>query len=226
MDARRAPCATPGRARTPARSAREPTRDTSRVGPGRESGTLGDPRAPHVAAGESRRDRRGTPAPPPPLCEACPARRRLAASPLRRHPPIERCAPGAYPACRAGFASRGTAVARGIVPSSSRLAPTRDMSLGSRSATHPLELRVRLGLAGQWASPGIGTRDVELLERPGRVQVDPWLAESARLRHALLVGALVGGKAALLEVQEHALRHVVDVPDGGARDNPSLVPRP
>jgi len=99
------------------------------------------------------------------------------------------------------------------------------MSLGSRSATHPLELRVRLGLAGQWASPGIGTWDVELLERPGRVQVDPWLAESARLRHALLVGALVGGKAALLEVQEHALRHVVDVPDGGARDNPSLVPR-
>src|SRR5438067_11920455 len=55
MDARRAPCATPGRARTPAR-------DTSRVGTGRESGTLGDPRAPHVAAGESRRDRRGTPA--------------------------------------------------------------------------------------------------------------------------------------------------------------------
>src|SRR5207237_6418801 len=37
-----------------------PTRDTSRVGTGRESGTLGDPRAPHVAAGESRRDRRGT----------------------------------------------------------------------------------------------------------------------------------------------------------------------
>src|SRR5439155_18945367 len=27
------------------------------VGTGRESGTLGDPRAPHVAAGESRRDR-------------------------------------------------------------------------------------------------------------------------------------------------------------------------
>src|SRR2546427_10286123 len=37
-----------------------PIRDTSRVGTGRESGTLGDPRAPHVAAGESRRDRRGT----------------------------------------------------------------------------------------------------------------------------------------------------------------------
>src|SRR5438067_1350736 len=36
-------------------------------------------------------------APPTPLCEACPARRRLAASPLRRHPPSERCAPGAYP---------------------------------------------------------------------------------------------------------------------------------
>src|SRR5205823_3613323 len=31
------------------------------------------------------------------------------------------------------FASRGTAVARGIVPSRSRLAPTRDMSLGSRA---------------------------------------------------------------------------------------------
>src|SRR2546422_3837363 len=117
--------------RLPARCARRPTRDTSRVGTGRESGTLGDPRAPHVAAGESRRDRRGTPAPPTPLCETWPARRRLAASPLRRHPPIERYAPGAYPACRAGFASRGTAVARGIVPSRSRLAPTRDMSLGS-----------------------------------------------------------------------------------------------
>src|SRR5213079_447735 len=39
---------------------KRPTRDTSRVGTGRESGTLGDPRAPHVAAGESRRDRRGT----------------------------------------------------------------------------------------------------------------------------------------------------------------------
>src|SRR5206468_9977824 len=34
------------------------------------------------------------------------------------------------------FASRGTAVARGTVPSRSRLAPTRDMSLGSRSS-HP-----------------------------------------------------------------------------------------
>src|SRR5205823_14890781 len=33
---------------------------TTRVGTGGESGTLGDPRAPHVAAGESRRDRRGT----------------------------------------------------------------------------------------------------------------------------------------------------------------------
>src|SRR5213594_4907233 len=38
----------------------------------------------------------------------------------------------AYRACRAGFASRGTAVARGTAPSRSRLAPTRDMSLGSR----------------------------------------------------------------------------------------------
>src|SRR5438309_4102210 len=35
-----------------------------------------------------------------------------------------RRAPGAYPARRAGFASRGTAVARGTVPSRSRLAPT------------------------------------------------------------------------------------------------------
>src|SRR5438552_3200740 len=103
--------------------------------------------------------------------------------------------------------------------------PRHESRVALLAATHPLELRVRLGLAGQWASPGIGTWGVELLERPGRVQVDPWLAESARLRHALLVGALVSGKAALLEVQEHALRHVVDVPDGGARDNPSLVPR-
>src|SRR5439155_646013 len=46
------------RRRVPA--ARRPTRDTSRVGTGRERGTLGAPRAPHVAAGESRRDRRGT----------------------------------------------------------------------------------------------------------------------------------------------------------------------
>src|SRR5438034_1961035 len=38
---------------------------------------------------------------------------------------------------RAGFASRGTAVARGTVPSRSRLAPTRDMSLGSRSRAEP-----------------------------------------------------------------------------------------
>src|SRR5438094_2845427 len=135
--------------------ARRPTRDTSRVGTGRESGTLGDPRAPHVAAGESRRDRRGTPAPPTPLCEACPARRRLAASPLRRHPPIERCAPGAYPACRAGFASRGTAVARGIVPSRSRLAPTRDMSLGSRSCD-ALAARNRASMRAERGQRGIG----------------------------------------------------------------------
>src|SRR5437899_790021 len=39
----------------------------SRVGARRESGTPGDSRALHVAAGESRRDRRGTPAPPSPL---------------------------------------------------------------------------------------------------------------------------------------------------------------
>src|SRR5437763_11289982 len=32
------------------------------------------------------------------------------------------------------FASRGTPVARGTTPSCSRLAPTRDMSLGSRSS--------------------------------------------------------------------------------------------
>src|SRR5213593_3260196 len=53
--------------RTQAAPSRRPTRDTSRVGTGRESGTLGDPRAPHVAAGESRRDRQGTAAPPTPL---------------------------------------------------------------------------------------------------------------------------------------------------------------
>src|SRR5439155_13048209 len=51
----------------------------------------------------------------------------------------------AYRACRAGFASRGTLVARGTTPSRSRPAPTRDMSLGSRSGPGaglwPLERR-------------------------------------------------------------------------------------
>src|SRR5207247_7341330 len=49
----------------------------------------------------------------------------------------------AYRACRAGFASRGTPVARGTTPSRSRLAPTRDMSLGSRRRLRLIEaLRV------------------------------------------------------------------------------------
>src|SRR5207249_1552938 len=43
------------RSRLSPRAARRPTRDTSRVGTGRESGTLGDPCAPHVAAGEAMR---------------------------------------------------------------------------------------------------------------------------------------------------------------------------
>src|SRR5207245_8820534 len=49
----------------------------------------------------------------------------------------------AYRACRAGFASRGTPVARGTTPSRSRLAPTRDMGLGSRRRLRLIEaLRV------------------------------------------------------------------------------------
>src|SRR5436309_1926770 len=63
---RRPTPATPRSCTAPSTCTKRPTRDTSRVGTGRESGTLGDPRVPHVAAGESRRDRRGT-APPTPL---------------------------------------------------------------------------------------------------------------------------------------------------------------
>src|SRR2546428_9990457 len=54
---RRPTPATPRSRTAPSTCTKRPTRDTSRVGTGRESGTLGDPRAPHVAAGESRRDR-------------------------------------------------------------------------------------------------------------------------------------------------------------------------
>src|SRR5439155_4958694 len=184
-----------GRRRPPgprAPRARRPTRDTSRVGTGRESGTLGDPRAPHVAAGESRRDRRGTPAPPTPLCEACPARRRLAASPLRRHPPIERCAPGAYPACRAGFASRGTAVARGTVPSRSRLAPTRDMSLGSRSYASLRHARARCRsrarLGGMPCTETETARGISVAPfRRGERSPSPAMRSATRLLLALLL---------------------------------------
>src|SRR5436305_3581227 len=54
---RRPTPATPRSRTAPSTCTKRPTRDTSRVGTGRESGTLGDPRAPRVAAGESRRDR-------------------------------------------------------------------------------------------------------------------------------------------------------------------------
>src|SRR5439155_26721902 len=58
-------------------------------------------------------------------------RRGCGRAPGQRHTPNDRGATRAYLACR--FASRGTPVARGTVLSRARLAPTRDMSLGSRS---------------------------------------------------------------------------------------------
>ncbi len=99
---RRPTPATPRSCTAPSTCTKRPTRDTSRVGTGRESGTLGDPRAPHVAAGESRRDRRGT-ARPAHASVAMPVQH---AEGWRLH----RCG--------------------GIRRSSD--APTRDMSLGSR----------------------------------------------------------------------------------------------
>src|SRR5439155_688724 len=50
------------RRRRRASPGRRPTRDTSRVGTGRESGTLGDPRAPHVAAKAGATDEYARPA--------------------------------------------------------------------------------------------------------------------------------------------------------------------
>ncbi len=65
------------------------------------------------------------------------------------------------------------------------------------------------GVRKQWrgAAGALLEPDAEPGERPLRVRVDPGDAERARLRHALLVGLFVGGKAALLEVEEHPLGH-------------------
>src|SRR5437016_3631243 len=62
-------------------------------------------------------------------------------------------------------------------------------------------------LARKRAAPRIGAWNAELRERALRVFVHPGDAERARLRHALLVDAVVGGEATLLEVEEHPLGH-------------------
>jgi len=74
---------------------------------------------------------RGSRLQPAPALRACAGVK--AANRAGGHTPNDRGATRAYLACRAGFASRGTPVARGTALSRSRLAPTRDMSLGSRS---------------------------------------------------------------------------------------------
>src|SRR5205814_169862 len=109
----------PGHVKPPARwerdrPARKPTRDTSRAGTGQGIVPFDGLRERRVAAGKA------------------------GATNEIRTTPRGVCGDGrsatsrAYRACRAGFASRGTPVARGTAPSRSRLAPTRDMSLGSR----------------------------------------------------------------------------------------------
>src|SRR5439155_24309585 len=91
------------------------------------------------------------------------------------------------------------------------------------TSAHALELRV-VGLAGERAAPRVGARDAELRERPERVRVDPRLPERARLGHALLVGLLVGGEAALLEVEEHALRHDLPPTERARARQPPWLP--
>ena len=110
------------------------------------------------------------------------------------------------------------------LPSSRQWRGVRTPRRVPRSA-HALELGV-IRLAGERAAPRVGARDAELRERPERVRVDPRLPERARLRHALLVGALVGGKAGLPEVEEHALRHLFNVAHGLAPGNRLGFPGP
>src|SRR5437867_4470973 len=110
------------------------------------------------------------------------------------------------------------------LPSSRHWRGVRTPRRVPRSA-HALELGV-IRLAGERAAPRVGARDAELRERPERVRVDPRLPERARLGHALLVGLLVGGGAALLEVQEHPRRHGSDLADGLALGNRPGFPEP
>ena len=110
------------------------------------------------------------------------------------------------------------------LPSSRHWRGVRKPRRVPRSA-HALELGV-IRLAGERAAPRVGARDAELRERPERVRVDPRLPERARLGHALLVGLLVGGEAALLEVQEHPRRHGSDLADGLALGNRPGFPEP